>query len=162
MCLYGKNLNFTRNLVSRCSWQACGGMSGCLFGGSCMTIQHLYTPILLYIPPTSAHPLYIHISPIHQYVPYLPWGLGGICTLVHLSDISVSVSTSICPSVHNSHTSCSPSLWVASLLDIMPMDVCYVSCCWPIPFFLVFSLCLKLLLPQLWLLLPRWLVSSST
>ena len=41
----------------------------------------------------------------------------------------MSVGTSICPSVHNSHIICSPSLWVASLLDWMPMDVCYASCC---------------------------------
>ena len=45
---------------------------------------------------------------------------------VHLSDISVSVSTSVCPSVHNSYTGCSPVLWVASLLDWLPMDLCSV------------------------------------
>ena len=41
----------------------------------------------------------------------------------------------LCLSVHPfasqfiSHTSCSPSLWAASLLDWMSMDVCYASCC---------------------------------
>ena len=55
-----------------------------------------------------------------------------------------------CLSVHKSY-SCSPSLWVASLLDWMPMDVCYGSCC--CSFFVVFSLCLNLLLPRLQFLL---------
>ena len=41
----------------------------------------------------------------------------------------MSVSTSISLTAHNSHTSCSPSFWVALLLDWMPMDVCYASCC---------------------------------
>ena len=38
----------------------------------------------------------------------------------------MSVSTSICLSVYNSHTKCSPSLWVTSSLDWMPVDVCYI------------------------------------
>ena len=86
-----------------------------------------------------------HTLPVHLYVlliPYVPhmsWDLGAsihaIChgvfwgASVHLSGISVSVSTYIFPLVHNSHTSCFPSLWVASLLDWMPMDACYASCC---------------------------------
>ena len=45
---------------------------------------------------------------------------------VHLWGISMSFITSICLS---SHTSCSPSLLVASLLDWMPMDVFCASCC---------------------------------
>ena len=50
---------------------------------------------------------------------------GGTSTSVR----HFCVSTSICLSVHNSHNSCSPSLWVASLLDWMPIDVWYASCC---------------------------------
>ena len=86
-------------------------------------------------------PPYIHM-PLHTPIPYVPhmsWGLGGICTLhmswglwgasIHLSGISVSVSTLNCLSAHNSPTSCSPSLLIASLLDWMPMDVCNASCC---------------------------------
>ena len=75
---------------------------------------------------------------------------------VHMSGISVAVSTSISLSVHKSHTSWSPSLLVAPLLDWMPVDICYASCCCSL---LVFSLCPKLLLPQLWLLL-HWLLCS--
>ena len=52
------------------------------------------------------------------------WG-----TSVHLSGILVSVGKSICLSVHNSHVSCSPSLWIVYLLDWMLMDVCCASCC---------------------------------
>ena len=45
---------------------------------------------------------------------------GGISTSIRHPFIS--------PSVHNSHTSCSPSLWVASVLNWMPVDICYASC----------------------------------
>ena len=54
---------------------------------------------------------------------------GVLGTSTHLSGILVSVSASICLSVHNSHASCSPSLWGAPLLDWMHLDVCYASCC---------------------------------
>ena len=90
---------------------------------------HLYTPYPLYICMFSLYHMFpichrtqgAFVDPIHLRV---FWGAS-----VHLSGILMSVSTSICPSIHNSHTSCSPSLWVASLLDWMPMDVCYASCC---------------------------------
>ena len=115
--------------------------------GGCQLRGHPYAPIHLYTSCTFIHTLYVcmpHTSvfpiPLYIcmffYVPHMSWGLGGICTphvswgllgvSVHLTGISVSVSTSICLSVHNSHASCSPSLWVASLLDWMPMAVCYV------------------------------------
>ena len=90
---------------------------------------HLHAPI---------PPVHLYVPPI-PYIPHVSWDLGGICTL-HMSwgllggintsaKHFLSVSTSICLSVDNSHTSCSPSLWVSSLLDWMPMDVCYGSCC---------------------------------
>ena len=115
---------------------------------------HLYTPHTSICPPYC---LYICMFPLYHIFPICngTWGpsVYPIClgvfwrASVHLSDISVSADASICLSVNNSHTSCSPSLWVASLLDWMPMDVCYAShCC---SFFVVFSLCLKLLLPWL-------------
>ena len=63
---------------------------------------------------TSVHPICLAVF----------WGAS-----VHLLGILISVGTSICSSVHISHTSCSPSLLVASLLNWMPMDVCYVSYC---------------------------------
>ena len=124
-----------------------------------------------YICTSPIHP-YI---PIHQYVPhtsicsqYVMGSLGG--TSVHPSDISVSVSTSIYPSVYNGHTSCSLSLWVTcSLLYGWLWYLCVLgtvfslfywtrglwmyaqaSCCWLDPFFVVFSLCCMLLLPWLW------------
>ena len=99
-------------------------------GGICTPHIHLYA---LHTPCTSVCSPYTIYSPYvmglggHLYTPYVLgvfWGAS-----VHLSDISVSTDASICLSVNNSHTSCSPSLWVASLLDWMPMDVCYASCC---------------------------------
>ena len=96
---------------------------------------YFYAPIHLYTPRLPIH-LYVLPTPC---VPNMSWDMGDICTphmslgllgaSVYLSGISVSVSATICLSVHNSHTSCSPSLWVASLLDWVPMDVCYASCC---------------------------------
>ena len=68
--------------------------------------------------------LTVHICMSPTYTSMFPICHGGLCrgtsTLVHGSDISGSVIASICLSVHNSHTSCSPSLWVASALDWMP------------------------------------------
>ena len=99
--------------------------------GSIQQRGHPYAPIYLY----TSVPLYIFMFS-YTICSSMSWGLGGHlytpCVLVsfqgaHLSGISVSVSTSICLSAHNSHTSCSSSLWVASLLDWMPMDVCYAS-----------------------------------
>ena len=72
-------------------------------------------------------PIY-HVFPIvlgmwgDLYTPYI---LGAS---LYLSGFSVSVSTSICLLIHNNHTSCSPALWDASLLDWMPMEACYASC----------------------------------
>ena len=104
----------------------------------------IYMPPCLYVLCIFVHPihpnspippvlLYVLCSPDvmgtwgrHQYISCLElfWGAS-----VHLSGILVSVSTSICLSVHNSHASCCPSFWVASLLDWILMDVCYTSCC---------------------------------
>ena len=130
--------------------QACRGVVS--MGASVCPVHpdapiHLYTPI---------PPVHLYVSPI-PYVPICHRDLGAsvhpICLGVFWGDIStsvrhsVSVGTSTCLSVHNSHTSCSPSLSVASLLDWMPMDVYCASCC--CPFFVVFSLCLTFLLPWL-------------
>ena len=110
--------------------------------------KHPYAPA--YPPCTSVCSSYTICSP------YVMGTLGAsvhpICLGVlggsgHLSGISVSVSTLICFSVDNSHTSCSRSLWVASLLDWMPMGVCCASCC--CSFCEVFSICLKLPPPLL-------------
>ena len=100
-------------------------------------------------PNTSRHPLCVHMPPYLPstsvcppilYVPQMSWELlGGICT-PHMSwglckGISISVRHFCvcqyihCLTVYNSHTSCSPSLWIASLLDWMLMDVCHASCC---------------------------------
>ena len=81
----------------------------------------------------------------------MSWGLlGSISTSVRQFSVCQYIHF---PLVYNSYTSFSPSLLVASFLDWMPKNVCYASCCWLVLFFIVFSLCLKLLLPQLWLLL---------
>ena len=63
-------------------------------------------PICLCIPSYISMALHTSICS-----PYVMGTFGG-----HLSDISVSVSTSICFSGHNSHTNCSPSLWVTCSL----------------------------------------------
>ena len=74
----------------------------CLIGLSIHPPVHLYAPCTSYVPHTPV------CSPIPPSVPHMSWGLlGDICTMVHLSDISVFVSTSVCLSVHNTHTSCS-------------------------------------------------------
>ena len=111
--------------------------------GGVVSIRHPYAPHTSIHPYTSICPF---IPPVHLYVPpitYVPnmsWALGVICiphmswgllgeASVHLSGIFVSVSTSICVLGHSSHASCSQSLWGAVLLDLMPMDACYASCC---------------------------------
>ena len=62
----------------------------------------------------------------HLYTPYVWDLLGGISTFFWHFGVSQYIH---CLSVHNSHVSCSPSLPVASLLDLMLMVVCYASCC---------------------------------
>ena len=104
-------------------------MGGCQHRG-CLYAPYIHMP--LHTPHTSVCSPYNICSPCHGDLgaispPHLSWGLLGAS--VHLSGISVSVGTSICLSAHNSHTSCFPSLWGASLLDWMLMDVCYASCC---------------------------------
>ena len=99
----------------------------------CQCIPFMYAFLHL----NATIPMYISMFPLIPYVPHMTWGhmytayiLGSFWgASVHQSGISVSFSTSIFLAVHNSHTSCSPSLWVASLLDWIPMVVCYASCC---------------------------------
>ena len=59
-------------------------------------------------------------------MPYVLESLGVISTSVRHFCVCQYIH---CLLVHTSHTSCSPSLWAASLLDWMSMDVYYVSCC---------------------------------
>ena len=125
--------------------------------GSIIHPLYICTPPYIHMP--SILPIHLYVPPI-PYVPHISWGLGGSMhpyvmgsfggLSVHLSGISVSVSTSICLSVHNSHTSYSPSLWVASYWTGCPWMSAMLHAI--VPFFVVFSLCLKLLLPQLQLL----------
>ena len=104
------------------------------------TSVHPHTSICPSILPlyTCMFPLY-HMFPIcHQelggiYTPHLSWGLLG--------GISISVMSFLCLLVHPfasqfiHYNSCSPSLWVVSLLDWMPMYV-FMLC-----FTLLFFLC---------------------
>ena len=88
---------------------------------------HLYAPIPpLYICMFS---LYYMFSKCHgdfgEHL-YTPYVFGGISTSVRHFCVCQYIH---CLSVHNSHTSCSSSLWVASLLEWMPMYVCYASYC---------------------------------
>ena len=111
----------------------------------CIPPIRLYAPICLYAPCTFIYPhtsVCPHISLyicLLSYVPNMSWDLGGTCTphmsLGLLGDICTSVRNfSVCwyihcISVHNSHASCPPSLWVASLLDWIPIYVCFAPCC---------------------------------
>ena len=115
--------------------------------GGCQHRGHLYAPyiymplyvcmppVCLYAPYTLVH---LYVLPI-PYVPHMSWGNGGIsvqaiCLAVFEGHQNICQAF-LCLSVHPyasqfiSHTSCCPSLWVTSLLDWMPMDVCYTSCC---------------------------------
>ena len=92
-------------------------------GGICMPPVHLYTTCTSICSPYTI----CQWSCGSICMPNMSWSLFG--GHQYICQTFVSVSTSICLSVHNSHTSHFPSLWVASLLDWMPMDVCYVSCC---------------------------------
>ena len=83
-------------------------------------------------------PVHLHVLPI-PYAPHMAWGLGRRLYTTYVLGSFRGISTSVrhfcvCQYIHLSsqfisHTSCFPSLWVASLLDWMSMDVCYASCC---------------------------------
>ena len=108
--------------------------------GGCHLKGHLYTQYIC-MPPVFLYPLYIctphtSVPPYPKYIcMFSVYHMFPIChgdlrasvhpiclgvfwgASVHPSGILVAVCTSICPLVHNSDTCCSPSLWVASLLD---------------------------------------------
>ena len=122
MCLYGTNLNFIRNMVPRCSWQAFGGyvlLSVCL-GDLCMTLTSIH-------PHTSVHPSYICMLTIPLYIPihlYTPE-----CYIPHTPPNMSAWSQYICthPYIHIPHTSlcfhtyvhpphiCTPSIYLYAL-----------------------------------------------
>ena len=97
--------------------------------GAIHSSPYICMPIHPYAPQYS--PVHLYVPPI-PYIPHISWGFWVICTpiyvvvfwtaSVHLSGISVCHYIH-CHLVHDIHTSCSPSLWVTSLLDWMPMDV---------------------------------------
>ena len=85
--------------------------------GGCQHRGHLYTPIHSYAPHTSVCPHTPCTSVCFSMFPTCCGDLGAsvhpICLVfwvasVHLSDILLSVSTSICLSVNISHASCCP------------------------------------------------------
>ena len=96
-----------------------------------MPFVHPHISICPFIPPcTSVCPLCTPMS----------WGLWGILYILTclgvFGGISASVRAFLCVSVHPFASQfitviqvCSPSLWVASLLDWMPRDDCYASHC---------------------------------
>ena len=127
MCLCGRNLNFIRNIVARCSYQAyrvC--LAVCMSGGLCMTpifvhpltsvhpSIHLYALLYIcmppYIPPhvCMVQDMYIHpyicMPPVHP--PICLYALY-ICTLpIHLYAPSTSPDMSSCPKhMYTTHTS---------------------------------------------------------
>ena len=71
---------------------------------------HPYSPctsVCPHTPCTSVCPPYTICISVHPICLEIFWGVS-----VHMSGISVSVSTSICLSVNKSHVSCTPSLWL--------------------------------------------------
>ena len=104
----------------------------CLIRG-CLCLPYIdmppicsYTPLHLYATCTTIWPPYTIMFPICH------GNLGAsICPIWH--GVFWGISTSVihfcvcqcimCPSVHNGHTSCSPALWVTSLMNLMPLDV---------------------------------------
>ena len=70
-----------------------------------VSIGSICVPLYICSPP------YIYMPSVCLYAPYLPVHLNVLLgASVHLSGISVSVSTSIFLSVHKNHTCYSPSL----------------------------------------------------
>ena len=97
-----------------------GGLSD--LGGVCIS-PYVHIPSVCLNTPRH---LYASMLPLHLYVSrghlYTIWGWGHLYT--HTFGVwghPLSLS--------NNHAHCFPSVWVASLLNWMLMDVCYASCC---------------------------------
>ena len=125
MCLYGTNLNFIRNIVPRCSWQACGGV--CLafwFVRECLYDPHICTPLYICISPytsvcslyyctshTSVHPpiyLYAPCMFVHPHTsPTCPYNPIHLYTPIHL----YIPHTSVCSSSNWQCSQFLPRLW---------------------------------------------------
>ena len=108
-------------------------------GGICMP---LYICLLYVCPPIHLYafpypPCTSVCSPSTICSPYVMGTYGGSVHLYVLGSLGghqYICQAFLCLSVHpfasqfTSNTSCSPLLLVASLLDWVPMDVCYASC----------------------------------
>ena len=99
---------------------------------------HSESPICLNAPQTSVcTPAHLYVFPIRYgdsgciCTSHMFWGLGGHQHSVRHFCVCQYIS---CLSIPNSHSSCSPSLWVASLLDWIFMDISYAV----VLFFVVF------------------------
>ena len=137
--------------------------------GGCQYRGHLYALHM------SVHPICLY-APIHPYAcpSILPYticspcygDLGGICMPHILGSLGASVhlvKTFLHLSVHQ---------FAPQVVTVIPggphhcgLLLYWTGCLWMYamlyayaPFFVVFSLCLKVLLWQLWLLLLRWLL----
>ena len=138
-------------------------MGGCQFRGIYMSMHphmivhphtsiypiHLYAPYLLYICMFSLYHMFPCVMGTWEHL-YTPYVLGFWGASLHLSGISVSVSTSICPSVHNSYQLL-PIIVGYFFTGLNAHGHCYASCC--CSFLCSFSLSHELLLPWLLLLL---------
>ena len=143
MCLYRINLNFIRNIVPRCSWQAYGGMYGCLYVWGCLYNPHictphtslyaihLYVPCMFVCPQTSSICLYgpIHLyAPIHQYAPNTSVHPFMLCMHSHISpNMSVWCHTSVhclCVPIHLYAPSTSPYMSVCPIHLYTPPYIC--------------------------------------
>ena len=148
------------------------GMWGCQHRGHphvpiCLYAPHVQMPTYIqtppnvcmptYLPSTSVCPPYYMFHKCHWNFGgnlYTPYVLGSFGASVHLSGISVSVSTSIASqfiiAIPVDPNDCGLLLYWTGCLGMSAMIHTVF------PFFVVFLLCFKLLLPWLWLLFLQW------
>ena len=133
----GKHLRYSL----RCSWQACGDMSGCLYDWRCS-----YDPHMSVHPNMSVHPLITSVYPctfpIHVYTPYVC--IPPYLYIPHMSVCFIYPNTpksiyppyicmpTICP--YSSFRTSPIHLWEStptfSLLPIETLCFCITNCMW--------------------------------
>ena len=110
----------------------------------------------LHTPCTSICSLYVMGTWGHLYTPYVLESFGGhqyicqafLCLSVHPFASQFITVIPVAPHHCGLFLYWTACLWMSAML------------CAFVPFFVVFSLCLKLLQPQLWILLLQWLLCA--
>ena len=142
MCLYGTNLNYIRNILPRCCWQAMGGMSNCLY------VWYPYDPNIFTphtsVPPyicmhsvclyTPIHPTCAFMAPINLYSPIYLYSPIHLYSLIHMYILCIFVcpihapyvcmAPYICtPPIHPPMSVC-PIIWYTPHTSIHPLYIC--------------------------------------